>query len=194
MPPVDGFADGLKVGVVADDLTGANDIGSHFAKAGHLTEVYLNTSAFTAREGPPPHVAIIDTSSRLEPPATAYERTFKATLALKEAGYRRFFKKSCSVFRGNVSAEFDAMLDALGEEFAIVVPGYPKNSRYTHGGRMFVGEVPLEDSYFKDDPTHPSRDGDLVAVLKSQTRRRVALVPEATVRSGPDSLRAHQDA
>ena len=41
-------------------------------------------------------------------------------------GYHQFRKKTCSVFRGNIGAEFDAMLEALGLEFAVIVLGFPR--------------------------------------------------------------------
>lgn len=46
-------------------------------------------------------------------------------------GVRQYIDKQCSVFRGNIGAEFDAMLDELQEEFAVVVLGFPDNGRTT---------------------------------------------------------------
>ena len=111
------------MGVVADDITGANDIGGMFAKAGYVVHIYAydGPDALTRGRGsaPEPHIAILDTNSRLDDRATAYAKVHAATLELHAAGCRQFHNKTCSVFRGNIGAEFDAMLDALGQDFAV---------------------------------------------------------------------------
>ncbi len=108
----------IKGGVVADDITGANDIGSMFAKGRYLVHVYASEGvdrmqSFIADKQP--DVSIVDTNSRLDTPAVAYDKVFTATHRLRQTGCRRFFNKTCSVFRGNIGVEFDAMLDALDE-------------------------------------------------------------------------------
>src|SRR5690606_14815174 len=104
------------LGVVADDLTGATDAGSMSAKAGHVTHVYT-ASAFDGPDGAA--VCVLDTDSRFDEPDVAYEKVRAATERLAAHGPRLLHKKTCSVFRGNVGAEFDAMLDAVDEAFAV---------------------------------------------------------------------------
>jgi uncharacterized protein YgbK (DUF1537 family) len=75
---------------------------------------------------------------------------------LEAAGARHFFKKTCSVFRGNIGVEFDAMLDALGEDFAIVVAGFPqKTAGRPSTATTMCAAVPLAQSEFRNDPIHP---------------------------------------
>lgn len=179
------------MGVVADDITGSNDIGIMFAKAGLLAHVY----AFPGREPlaapgeKTPDITILDTNSRLDPPDVAYDKVFAATRALMAAGCVRFHNKTCSVFRGNIGAEFDAMLDALEQDFAIVVLGFPKNGRQTIDGIHYVRGVKLEESEFRNDPVHPMRRSNLVEILQSQTRRTVGLIDHRVVARGEDALR-----
>ena len=143
----------MKMGVVADDVTGSNDIGIMFAKSGYLTYVqaFKDGSSSYAAAQPEPDILILDTNSRLDPPEVAYRKVFDATRQLQQAGCRQFHNKTCSVFRGNIGAEFDAMLDALGLEFAVVVLGFPKNGRTTVDGitvditRQKEAESALED-------------------------------------------------
>ncbi len=184
----------MKMGVVADDVTGSNDIGIMFAKSGYLTHVYSfqeDGGSFVAARNDldVPDILILDTNSRLDPPAVAYRKVFAATRELQQAGYRQFHKKTCSVFRGNIGAEFDALLDALGLEFAIVVLGFPKNGRTTVDGIHYVHGKKLVDSEFRRDPIHPMRRSDLVGILQSQTKRKVALVTHAIIDQGADALR-----
>jgi uncharacterized protein YgbK (DUF1537 family) len=184
----------MKMGVVADDVTGSNDIGIMFAKADYLTHVYSfkgNVRSFAAPENDldAPDILILDTNSRLDPPEVAYRKVFAATRELQQAGCRQFHNKTCSVFRGNIGAEFDAMLDALGLEFAVVVLGFPKNGRTTVDGIHYVHGKKLEDSEFRRDPIHPMRRSDLVGILQSQTKRKVALVTHEIIDEGPEALR-----
>lgn len=194
----------MRMGVVADDVTGSNDIGIMFAKCGYLAHVYTfdgeqdraATTALIARrvESPRaedrPDIVILNTNSRLDPPAVAAAKVAAATRALQDAGCRQFHNKTCSVFRGNIGAEFDAMLDTLRLDFAVVVLGFPKNGRQTIDGIHTVRGVRLEESEFRHDPAHPMTRSDLVGILQSQSRRTAGLIDYRTVERGPDALRA----
>ncbi|MFD2611934.1 four-carbon acid sugar kinase family protein [Paenibacillus gansuensis] len=179
------------VGVVADDVTGANDIGIMYAKAGYETHVYPYDGSFTpGTSDERPDVIILDTDSRFDTPETAYDKVFHATRDLLQAGCTVFIKKTCSVGRGNVGAEFDAMLDALNEPCAIVVFGFPKNGRTTREGIHYVHGVELDRSEFRNDPMHPMTRSDLKFVLQQQTQRTVAAVTYETVAQGAAALKA----
>jgi uncharacterized protein YgbK (DUF1537 family) len=182
----------MKMGVVADDITGANDIGIMFARSGYLVHVLTYDPAVPLRHGEAlavPDVAILNTNSRLDPPQMAYDKVEAATRQLQAAGCRQFFNKTCSVFRGNIGPEFDAMLDALGQDFALVVLGFPKNGRLTIDGVHYVHGVRLEESEFRHDPVHPMTRSHLVDILQSQTARAVAHLDYSAVDRGPALLR-----
>ncbi len=185
----------MKIGVVADDITGANDIGSMFAKSGYRVHVY-RWDAFdpSVLEHHRPDVCIVDTNSRLDAPDVAYHKVLAATQQLQQAGCPRFFNKTCSVFRGNIGVEFDAMLDALHEAFAIVVLGFPKNGRLTIDGVHYVYGQRLEDSPFRHDPIHPMTRSNLVEILGAQTQRAIGLIDHRVVAEGPEVLRARVEA
>jgi uncharacterized protein YgbK (DUF1537 family) len=85
---------GTLIGIVADDITGANDIGIMFAKAEWQTDVfpyplYNKIGTF------PPNVLIVDTNSRLDPYEEAYEKVFESTKNLQTLGCEHFFNKTC---------------------------------------------------------------------------------------------------
>ncbi len=119
---------------------------------------------------------------------------FAATRDLRAAGCRQFFKKTCSVFRGNIGPEFDAMLDALALDFAVVVLGFPKNGRTTMDGVHYVNDLRLEDSEFRHDPVHPMTRSNLVDILQSQTRRTVGLLTWRSIDQGARELRREIEA
>ncbi|KIL38413.1 hypothetical protein SD70_26495 [Gordoniibacillus kamchatkensis] len=183
------------IGVAADDITGANDIGIMFAKHGFNTHVYSFAAGapLALGGGKKPDAVILDTDSRFDGPEKAYRKVFEATLQLRAAGCSRFYNKTCSVFRGNIGAEFDAMLDALGESFAVVVLGFPKNGRTTVDGIHYVHGNKLEHSEFRNDPVHPMTRSDLAGILQAQTKRRVATIAHRIVSQGAGRLAEELD-
>lgn len=176
------------IGIIADDITGANDIGIMYAKADITTHVYPMEAWTYQSKGNEPEVLVLDTHSRLDTPEIAYKKVFQMTKKLKDAGVTRFVNKTCSVFRGNIGAEFDAMLDALEASFGIIVLGFPKNGRTTLDGIHYVHGKKLEESEFRNDPVHPMHHSNLVHILQSQTVRHVGLIPIDRVDQGSSVL------
>lgn len=175
--------------VIADDVTGANDIGIMYTKAGHSSVVY-NYDRLEPDMEFEKDVTIIDTNSRFLSYEKAYRRVYEAVKQFDKDRVHQFIDKQCSVFRGNIGAEFDAMLDALEEEFAVVVLGFPDNGRTTLHGIHYVHGVKLEASQFKNDPVHPMRNSNLAEILQAQTKRRVASIYYETLDQGAGTLKS----
>lgn len=176
------------IGVVADDTTGANDIGIMFAKHGYQTRV-LTLNPDLQPEALQGDAVIIDMDSRLDSPAVAAEKVRQATRLLMARGCQVYWKKTCSVFRGNVGAESDALLDTLGAQFGVAVAAFPKNGRTTRDGIHYVRGTPLAESEFRNDPVHPMTESDLRKVLQAQTPHAVGHVNLETVRGGAEAIR-----
>ncbi|MCI2256530.1 four-carbon acid sugar kinase family protein [Domibacillus sp. PGB-M46] len=179
------------IGVVADDTTGANDIGIMFSKNDWTVKVVAFSNEMDLQQDA--NVVIIDTDSRLDAPDLSYQKVYAATKALKDLPCTQFFNKTCSVFRGNIGKEFDAMLDALNEEFAVIVLSFPKNGRRTVNGIHTVHGKRLEDSEFAHDPVHPMNQSSLVSILQEQTDRKVTAIHLDTVRQGAQVLKNEID-
>ena len=174
--------------VIADDITGSNDIGIMYTKAG-LESVVYSYDRLEYNQVFDDEIVIIDTNSRFLDTKDAYTRVYNATKRFDKGEVKQFFSKQCSVFRGNIGAEFDAMLDALEEEFAIVVLGFPDNGRTTIQGTHYVNGVRLEDSQFRDDPVHPMTRSNLVEILESQTKRKVSTIYHEDLDRGLEFLK-----
>ncbi len=176
------------IGVVADDTTGANDIGLMFSKNNYTAKVEIFDQNMNVEVDS--DVIIIDTDSRLDQPELSYKKVYDATKKLQSIGCSSFFNKTCSVFRGNIGKEFDAMLDALGEEFAVISLAFPKNGRQTINGIHTVHGELLEYSAFNRDPVHPMTESNLVSILQKQTSRSVTFIDLSTVRKGASVLKS----
>lgn len=173
------------IGVIADDITGSNDIGVMFSKSGYIADIYsYDSTTLTSIPKEKSHVLIFNTESRLDDEKIAYEKVYQATIDMKQAGATQFFNKTCSVFRGNIGSEFDAMLDALGENFAIIVLGFPANERKTIQSIHYVNDEKLEDSQFRCDPVHPMKESNIVDILQSQTTRKVSAITHEVIEQG----------
>lgn len=179
------------IGVVADDITGASDIGVLFTKQGYRVVMLSNLRKSMPVDwgGDRPDVIIVDTDSRLMERGDVYRVTRSAAQWLKEQGCEQFFGKVCSVFRGHVGAVFDALLDELAEEFAVVVLGFPKNGRTTVDGVHYVHGEKLEQSGFRNDPVHPMTQSHLPSLLQQQTDRKVGAIDYRCVHKGAKALR-----
>ena len=176
-----------KVGIVADDVTGSNDIGIMYSDNGLCVNIFPFTSLSIDKfDG---DIAVIDTDSRFLSVDESYNRVYGAAKKLENLGTKYFFKKTCSVFRGNIGAEFDAMLDALNEKFAVIVLGFPDNGRTTVNSVHYVRGKLLEDSEFKDDPMNPMMESNLVDILQKQTKRKVGSVHYEILEKGSGTLK-----
>lgn len=186
----------LRVGVVADDITGANDIGICFASGGYRGAVFpqeLIQDKDLQEEACGLDVVIIDTDSRFDDSKTAADKVARATQMLKKLSCDRYFNKTCSVFRGNIGAEFDSMQDVLGVSSSMVILGFPKNGRTTVDGIHYVYGVRLEDSQFRSDPIHPMELSYLPDILAKQSDRSVGLVTWKDLDQGVLYVKAKKD-
>jgi uncharacterized protein YgbK (DUF1537 family) len=186
----------MYLGCIADDLTGATDLGLMLTRGGMRTVQLMqvpNTSAnidgFDA--------VVIALKSRTCPAQEAVALSLASADALLARGARQLFFKYCSTFdstdKGNIGPVADALLERVKGDLAIVCPAFPTNRRTVYLGHLFVGNVPLADSPMKDHPLTPMRDSNLVRVLQRQTRHKVGLVPFMVVDRGPDAINAAFD-
>jgi uncharacterized protein YgbK (DUF1537 family) len=182
------------LGCVADDLTGATDLGGVLVGAGLQTDLVIGVPD---RDTPSPDLAdavVVALASRHGPAECAVRDSLASARWLLDHGAERLFFKYCSTFDstddGNIGPVADALCDLVDAGFAIVCPSYPANGRAVRGGLLYVHGVPLSDTGMRDHPLTPMTDSDLVSVLGRQTRSRVGLVPLATVREGPDAVAA----
>jgi len=179
----------IKLGIVADDLTGANDTGVQFAKVGLRTLVVWKPD-LPQEKLVDYDVVVIDTETRGKTMEQAYEEAYTAAAAIKRSGAVYFYKKIDSTLRGNIGAELDGMLDALQVSLAIVCPAYPRNGRTVVDGHLLVGGVPVERTEAARDPIAPISNSQIQSVITRQSRRKVSHIPLTTITEGPRYLKA----
>jgi uncharacterized protein YgbK (DUF1537 family) len=181
----------MLLGCIADDLTGATDLGVTLAREG-LSVIQVNGDPEPSLEIPAADAVVVALKSRTNPAAQAVAWSLSSLSWLRKRGAERIYFKYCSTFdstpRGNIGPVGDALLDALGERFTVATPAYPRNGRTVYKGNLFVGDLPLAESGMRDHPLTPMRDSNLVRVLGAQTRRKVSLVPCEVMDRGPGAI------
>jgi len=176
-----------QIAVVADDLTGANATGVLLRKEG------FSAGTLLAGCGPGGVVdcdcLIFPTNSRSIDRAEARKRVLEATKALAAPGIRLYSKRIDSTLRGNLGAETDAMLEALGDEWiAVVVACFPRAKRITVGGRLLVDSVPLHLTEAAADPRNPIRTPVVKDIFLAQTGHRARSIYIEELSGGPDRV------
>lgn len=182
-----------RIGIIADDLTGANDTGAQFSRRGWATTVTWGEQGASNAGAEDADVRALDTEGRRLDSGAARERAAAAARALRAAGHTRLYKKVDSTLRGHVAAEIAAVMEASGARACLLAPSYPANERTVQGGRVFVRGVPLEQTEAASDPTFPMTES-LAPLLVTGAGIPVRLVELDTIRAGADPLRAALEA
>ncbi len=172
-----------KIGVIADDLTGACDSGVEFLRCSESVVVIVEAGSPTAT-GSQEGVLVYNTQSRKLSPREAYERAFTATQRVLSAGDHLIFKKVDSALRGNFGVEIGAVMDATGATAAFLLPAIPEAGRETVGGIQHIDGVPIAESFYAHDPEHPVSESSVLRRAVEGTSRKAGLIPLEDVRFG----------
>lgn len=181
----------LLLGCIADDFTGATDLANNLVRAGMRT-----VQAIGVPKAPldvEADAVVVALKSRTIPAHEAVAQSLEALRWLRDQGARQIYFKYCSTFdstpMGNIGPVAEALMDAMGADFAIATPAFPDNARTVFKGHLFVGDLLLSDSGMRDHPLTPMRDANLVRVLQAQCKRKVALIDYRTVAQGAPAIR-----
>lgn len=182
----------MRLGVIADDFTGATDIASFLAQNGLPTIQYNGVpqehDALSAQ------AIVISLKSRSCPVEQAVEQSLAALRWLQEQGCARFYFKYCSTFdsteKGNIGPVTDALLAALGETQTVICPALPVNGRTVYQGHLFVGEQLLSDSGMRHHPVTPMTDSNLLRLMERQSQGKAGLIAAPVLDQGADAVRA----
>lgn len=180
-----------KLFIIADDLTGANDVGVQFAKQGIPSFVTLDAACDFGALFREFEVVVFDSESRHIGPEAARDRVREAARRAGHAGADHFYKKTDSTLRGNIGAELQGLLEAVGGRSIGFVPALPELGRTTRGGMQFVHGQLLHETTFAKDPRNPMNESGVAAVLGKQTTLPVTVVrgsDRADLKALPDGI------
>ncbi len=156
------------IGVIADDLTGAAEIGAVGLRHGLTAEIVRH-----GQPGASTDLVCVDTDSRACHPAEAAKRAAAAAELLQTAGARWIYKKVDSVLRGQVTAELEAVMKQLKLARALLLPANPSLGRTIKDGHYFLGGRPLHKTEFARDPHFPRRSSQVLRLVKIPRKFRL---------------------
>lgn len=181
----------MRLGVIADDFTGATDIASFLVQNGMSTVQVNGVPA-----GPLSSQAdaiVVSLKSRSCAAEKAVADSLQALAWLQQQGCERFYFKYCSTFdstaQGNIGPVTDALLAALGESQTIISPSLPVNGRTVYQGHLFVMDQLLSDSGMRHHPVTPMTDSNLLRLMEAQASGKAGLINTQTLDQGADAVR-----
>ncbi|PZT55663.1 four-carbon acid sugar kinase family protein [Paenibacillus silvae] len=177
----------MKLAIIADDLTGANDSGVQLARHGLKTSVLFNMDEGSLASY---DTVVFDTDSRSISAEEAYDRVYLAAKLLMDNGFDTIFKKMDSTMRGNIGIEIDAVYDVVQPDFMMIAPGYPKNNRTIREGIHYLNGVPLAETEIALDPKTPVTISYLPDLLKQQTKYNVGEITVGDLEAGQQHVHA----
>jgi len=133
--------------VIADDLTGAAELGGMGLRYGLSVEIVLDPVQI-----PDVDLLIIALDTRSMPEQDALATMRRITAIVREVNPAFIYKKVDSVLRGHVVAELNVNLHELGLKRAILVPANPAMGRTISNGNYFINDQPIHKTSFAHDP------------------------------------------
>lgn len=161
----------VRIGVIADDFTGAADAASFLQQAGGrvilCTEIPEQIDAVC-------DCIVIACKIRSVDAAIATAVALRALAFLKMWGAQQIYYKFCSTFdstpKGNIGPVMDALMEACQEPYALLCPALPINQRTVKAGVLYVAGVPLAQSPLKDHPLNPMWDSRITELMRPQSK------------------------
>ena len=156
------------VGIIAADLTGANDTALQFHLKGANTQILLSDEIEPLNVKGTQTWAIATESRNIEP-EIAYEKVAKTAKMFAEKLNPDFvYKKIDSTIRGNIAPEVLAIISEFEFDASVIVPAFPAEMRTTVGGYHLLRGVPIERTEMARDPHSPILESHVPTLLKSQ--------------------------
>lgn len=156
------------IGIIADDLTGANDSALQFHLQGSNTQILLSNDV-EPLDIDVTQTWAISTESRNVTPHDAYEKVKDtASMFVETLKPDYFYKKIDSTVRGNIAVETLGILEILGWDAAVIIPAFPTEGRITVGGYHLLKGVPIERTEMARDPHSPTCESHLPTLMKCQ--------------------------
>jgi uncharacterized protein YgbK (DUF1537 family) len=184
----------MKLGVIADDVTGGTDLASVLRQVGLAV---VQTIGIPAAPVQAADAVVISLKTRTAPAGAAADAAAAAASFLQRHGAAQLYFKYCSTFdsteAGNIGPVIERLLDHLGAPFTIACPAYPGLGRSVYLGHLFVGDRLLSESSMRNHPLTPMTDPDLVRVAARQVRSPVGLVALSVVEQGAAATRRRFD-
>ncbi len=148
------------IGVIADDLSGAAELGAHAVSHGLTAEVQTVFDGTADAD-----VIVISTESRSHGKAEASRRVRSMSRMLAAVETDWIYKQTDSVLRGHVRSEVESVMAVFGYDRTVLVPANPSRGRVVCNGQYLIHDRPLNTTAFAEDPEFPATSADVATLV-----------------------------
>lgn len=148
------------IAVIADDFTGAAEIGGVGLRRGLRVLIETTVDAVDDVD-----LLIVATETRSMSVELAEKEIEKVTRQILELKPKYIFKKLDSVLRGNIYEELISQQVTSKMQRVILVPANPHFNRIIKDGVFYVGGVPLAETSFAYDPEFPVKHSSVREIV-----------------------------
>lgn len=172
----------LRIGIYADDLTGALDAAAPLAAAGMST--YVSVFGIVPDDDARTHrVLSLNVDTRHGDRFPVFDKAARAVQELRAGGFTLLVNKIDSTLRGHAGMEARAGLSQepsdpsdigkigawAGPKLALIAPSFPAMGRIVSGGQVLVDGVPLTETEVGRDPLTPVTSSDISELVEINT-------------------------
>lgn len=181
----------MRLGVIADDFTGATDIAGFLVGNGMRTIMF--NGAPNQEHELDADALVVSMKIRSCPVPEAVDKALEALEFLQAAKCDRFYFKYCSTFdsthEGNIGPIADALMARLGTSMTLICPALPVNGRTVYKGYLFVNDQLLSESSMRHHPITPMRDAKLCRLMEGQFKGISTHIHYEDMAKGPQHIR-----
>ncbi|CAM3744742.1 four-carbon acid sugar kinase family protein [Mucilaginibacter galii] len=169
------------IAVIADDLTGAAEVGGIGLQYGFTVEITTEVNVASTAD-----LLVINTDSRSKGEPEAVIAVVKACKAIKALNPELIYKKIDSVMRGHVLAELEAEMGILERTAALIIPANPHLGRNFVNNTYLINGVPVHQTSFAFDPEFPVSGCEAAQMLRArhqpvEVRKHTELLPKSGI-------------
>ncbi len=192
----------MKIGVIADDFTGATDIASFMVQGGLATVQVVGIPSGAEdkwaqlAEVQTADCVVVSLKSRSCRAQEAVNLSLAAQKWLDKLGAEYIYFKYCSTFDstadGNIGPVLEALCQVMGESQTVLCPALPVNQRNVYKGYLFVGSCLLHESHMAHHPLNPMVSSKLENLLEPQLKHKnsCGLLEWETLQRGSEAVQA----
>ena len=161
----------IKLGVIADDFTGASDAASFLVKSGNKTILLTDIPKKLDCDC---DCIVIGLKIRSVDSKEAINQVAKVMKFYESLRIEKIYYKYCSTFdstpKGNIGPVMDYLMDRTNSKYSILCPSLPINGRIVKGGILYVNGIPLSESPLRNHPLNPMWDSYIPNLMKNQSK------------------------
>lgn len=159
------------IAVIADDFTGAAEIGGIALRRGWNAIIDTRVPKDTETD-----ILIIATNTRSKTPQEAREIIRELTLQLLNLQPEIIYKKIDSVLRGNVGAELLEQMTISQKRRALLIPANPSLKRVIKEGIYYYEGLPLKESTFARNVKHQINSSGVIELMGEHFRKNTFVI------------------